>query len=128
MGDLLNLNLSTPDFGLMMPQLIVFGLAIVLLLADAFIPRRTHYTCLTGLSLVGYAAAMVAALLAGRQERVDLQRHVPGRRADRLPLGRSSSRRRSSRSWSRPATSRPSKAGCRSASSTSCSPSRCSAR
>ena len=60
MGDLLNLNLQTPDFGLMLPQLIVFGLAIVLMFADAFVPRGSHYTLLTGLSLVGYAAAMVA--------------------------------------------------------------------
>jgi NADH-quinone oxidoreductase subunit N len=59
-GDLLNLNLQTPDFGLMLPQLIVFGLAIVLMFADAFVPRRNHYTLLTGLSLIGYAAAMVA--------------------------------------------------------------------
>jgi len=59
-GDLLNLNLSTPAFELMVPQLIVFGLAIVLLLADAFVPRRTHFTLLTAISLIGYAAAMVA--------------------------------------------------------------------
>jgi NADH-quinone oxidoreductase subunit N len=59
-GDLLNLNLSTPEFDLMVPQLIVFGLAIVLLLADAFVPRRSHFTLLTAISLIGYAAAMVA--------------------------------------------------------------------
>lgn len=44
----------------MLPQLIVFGLAIVLMLADAFFPRRSHYTLLTGASLVGYVAAMAA--------------------------------------------------------------------
>jgi NADH-quinone oxidoreductase subunit N len=59
-SDLLNLNLNSPDFGLMLPQLIVFGLAIVLMLGDAFAPRRTHYNLLTALSLLGYAAAMVA--------------------------------------------------------------------
>jgi NADH-quinone oxidoreductase subunit N len=59
-SDLLNLDLSRPEFGLMLPQLIVFGLAVVLLLFDAFLPRRTHYNLLTGLSLLGYAAAMVA--------------------------------------------------------------------
>jgi NADH-quinone oxidoreductase subunit N len=59
-SDLLNLNLSSPDFGLMLPQLIVFGLALVLMLGDAFAPKRTHYNLLTGISLVGYAAAMAA--------------------------------------------------------------------
>ena len=33
---------------MMLPQLIVFGLAMVLLLGDAFFPRRSHYTVLTG--------------------------------------------------------------------------------
>src|SRR4026209_2277799 len=44
----------------MVPQLIVFGLALVWLLADAFVPRRLHYTYLTAISLIGYAAAMVS--------------------------------------------------------------------
>jgi len=44
----------------MLPQLIVFGLAMVLLLGDAFFPRRSHYTVLTGISLVGYAAALIS--------------------------------------------------------------------
>jgi NADH-quinone oxidoreductase subunit N len=59
-GDLLNINLQSPDWGIMAPQMIVFGLALVLMLADAFAPRRMHYTLLTGLSLIGYTAAMVA--------------------------------------------------------------------
>jgi NADH-quinone oxidoreductase subunit N len=58
--DLLNLNLSSPDFGQMVPQLIVFGLALVLLLGDAFLPKKHHFNVLTTLSIVGYAAAMVA--------------------------------------------------------------------
>ena len=57
--ELLNLDLSGPDWGLMGPQLIVFGLALALLLGDAFLPRRLHATWLTGLSLVGYSASMV---------------------------------------------------------------------
>jgi len=57
--ELLNLDLSGPDWGLMGPQLIVFGLAIALLLGDAFLPKRLHATWLTGLSLVGYSASMV---------------------------------------------------------------------
>jgi NADH-quinone oxidoreductase subunit N len=58
--DLINLNMETPDWGLVVPQLIVFGLAIVLLFADAFLPKSLHYTWLTGISLVGYAGSMVA--------------------------------------------------------------------
>ncbi|MGI8643932.1 MAG: NADH-quinone oxidoreductase subunit N, partial [Thermomicrobiales bacterium] len=54
------LDLLNPDWGLAVPQLIVFGLAIVLLFLDAFLPHRHHYTWLTGISLVGYAAAMIA--------------------------------------------------------------------
>ena len=58
--DLLNLDLSSPQFTMMLPQLIVFGLAMVLLLGDAFFPRRSHYTVLTAVSLVGYAAALAS--------------------------------------------------------------------
>ncbi|MCC6314608.1 MAG: NADH-quinone oxidoreductase subunit N [Thermomicrobiales bacterium] len=53
-------NLPSPDWLLALPQLIVLGLAIVLLLADAFVPARNHYTLLTTLSIVGYAAAMAS--------------------------------------------------------------------
>ena len=56
--DLLNLNLTSPHWSLMLPQLIVFGLAIVLLLGDAFLPKRLHYNGLTAVSLIGYAAAL----------------------------------------------------------------------
>jgi len=58
--DLLNLDLQSPDIKLMLPQFIVFGLAIVLELAGAFFPRKSHYTLLTSISLIGYSAAMVA--------------------------------------------------------------------
>ncbi|HEY7031206.1 MAG TPA: NADH-quinone oxidoreductase subunit N [Thermomicrobiales bacterium] len=58
--DLINLNLQYPDWGLVLPQLIVFVLAIVLLFGDAFLPKAWHYVGLTALSLIGYAAAMVA--------------------------------------------------------------------
>ena len=56
----LELNLNNPEWSLLVPQLIVFGLAMVLLFADAFMPREQHYTVLTSLSILGYAAAMVA--------------------------------------------------------------------
>ena len=58
--DLLNLDLSSPQFSLMLPQLIVFGLALVLLLGDAFFPRRSHYTVLTVVSMIGYTAALIS--------------------------------------------------------------------
>src|SRR5918999_4650245 len=56
----INLNLSSPDWGLMVPQLIVFALAIVLLFADAFLAKERHFEGLTGLSLLGYGAALVS--------------------------------------------------------------------
>jgi NADH-quinone oxidoreductase subunit N len=57
---MLELNLTNPDWGLVVPQLIVFGLAMVLLFADAFLDNALHYVWLTVLSLVGYSAAAVA--------------------------------------------------------------------
>ncbi|MDP9364597.1 MAG: NADH-quinone oxidoreductase subunit N [Chloroflexota bacterium] len=53
-------NLPAPEWALLLPQLIVFGLAIVLLFGDAFIARARHFQVLTALSLVGYGAALVA--------------------------------------------------------------------
>ena len=53
-------NLPGPEWGLVLPQLIVFGLALVLLFGDAFIARSAHFTVLTGVSLVGYGLAMAA--------------------------------------------------------------------
>ncbi len=44
----------------MVPHLIIFGLAVVLMLGDAFFPRRSHFTVLTGVSLVGYSAALIS--------------------------------------------------------------------
>lgn len=58
--DLLNLDLSGPQWGLVWPQLIVFVLAVVLVFADAFIPKHRSYQLLTGLSIIGYLLAMGA--------------------------------------------------------------------
>jgi NADH-quinone oxidoreductase subunit N len=58
--DLLNLNLQSPDLSIALPQVILFGLAIVLLILDAFLPKAYHYVWLTAISLAGYAAALVA--------------------------------------------------------------------
>jgi NADH-quinone oxidoreductase subunit N len=68
----------------MVPQLIVFGLAIVLVLGDAFLPKERHYSWLTILSLVGYGAAMVALYW---QEKLDDQSTFYGMfRADGLTV------------------------------------------
>ena len=55
--DLLNLDLSAPEWRLVWPQLIVFVLAVVLVFADAFIPKHRSFQILTGISLVGYLLA-----------------------------------------------------------------------
>ncbi len=53
-------NLPGPDWGLMVPQLIVFGLSLVLLFGDAFLPRTSHFTALTTISLIGYGLALAS--------------------------------------------------------------------
>jgi NADH-quinone oxidoreductase subunit N len=58
--DLFNLNFETPDWGLVLPQLIVFFTALVLVFSDAFLPARVHYRALTAISLVGYGASLAA--------------------------------------------------------------------
>jgi NADH-quinone oxidoreductase subunit N len=56
----MSLDLTTPEWSLVVPHLIVFLTSIVLLFADAFIPEDRHYTILTGISLMGYVLAGVA--------------------------------------------------------------------
>ena len=56
----MSLDLTTPEWSLVVPQLIVFITATVLLFADAFIPNERHYTILTAISLVGYGLAGAA--------------------------------------------------------------------
>lgn len=58
--DLLNLSFESPEWRLVLPQLIVFITALVLLTADAFIPNERHFRVLTALSLIGYGAALIA--------------------------------------------------------------------
>ena len=53
-------NLPTPEWSLTYPQLIVFGLALVLMAFDAFVPQRFHFGLLTGISLIGYGLAAAA--------------------------------------------------------------------
>jgi NADH-quinone oxidoreductase subunit N len=56
----LSRSLPTPDWSLTYPQLIVFGLALLLMVLDAFVPHRHHYALLTGVSLIGYGLAAAA--------------------------------------------------------------------
>jgi NADH-quinone oxidoreductase subunit N len=58
----LDLKLNSPEYAQLAPQLIVFGLAILLMGLDAFLDRAKHFTVLTTVSIVGYAAAMVALI------------------------------------------------------------------
>src|SRR5918997_200444 len=56
----LSRSLPTPDWSLTYPQLIVFGLALLLMVLDAFVPRRHHYSLLTGVAMIGYGLAAAA--------------------------------------------------------------------
>ncbi|MGN6030379.1 MAG: NADH-quinone oxidoreductase subunit N [Thermomicrobiales bacterium] len=58
-------DLIVPNFGLVMPQFVVFITAIVLSLADAFLPKRMQFTWLTAISLIGYGLGIV--LLANQR-------------------------------------------------------------
>ncbi len=58
--DLFNLNFEHPDWGLILPQLIVFLTAIALVLGDAFLPGKRKFSMLTGISIIGYGAALAA--------------------------------------------------------------------
>jgi len=55
----MSLELIVPDFGLVWPQFVVFLTAIVLSLADAFLPKHLHYRWLTAISLVGYSLGLL---------------------------------------------------------------------
>jgi NADH-quinone oxidoreductase subunit N len=79
----MSFDLVVPDFGLVWPQFVVFLTAIVLSLADAFLPRRMHYTWLTVISLVGYG---VGALLLFGQNGEDQSTFYGLFRADGLTV------------------------------------------
>jgi len=51
-------ELIVPDWGLVLPQFVVFITTIVLSLADAFLPNRLHFGWLTAISLVGYGLGL----------------------------------------------------------------------
>ena len=56
-------NLENPDWGMVLPQLIVLVLAVAVSMLDAFLPKARHYTVITGVTLVGFALALVALLM-----------------------------------------------------------------
>lgn len=58
-------DLIKPDFGLVLPQLVVFITAILVSLGDAFLPKRMQFSWLTALSLIGYGLSIV--LLTGQR-------------------------------------------------------------
>ena len=53
----LSRGLPTPDWSLTYPQLIIFGLALLLMILDAFVPQRHHYALLTSVSRSGHRTA-----------------------------------------------------------------------
>ncbi len=55
-------DLIVPDWGLILPQFVVFITTIVLSLADAFLPSRLHFGWLTAISLIGYGLGLVLLL------------------------------------------------------------------
>jgi len=69
------MTLPTPSiqYFLLCPTLIVFGVAVVGVLAEAFLPRRIRYTAQVTLSLAGLIAAFVAVIAVSRSIQ------IPGR-------------------------------------------------
>ena len=55
-------NLENPDWGMVLPHLIVLILALGVSMLDAFLPKARHYTVITGVTLVGFAVAFAAQL------------------------------------------------------------------
>ncbi len=55
----------TIEYGLVSPMLVIFGVALVGVLVEAFVDRRSRYLVQTVLSLVGVLAALVATVLVG---------------------------------------------------------------
>lgn len=62
------MTLPTPSiqYFLLSPTLIVFGIAVVGVLAEAFLPRRIRYSGQVALALGGLIAAFVAVVAVSR--------------------------------------------------------------
>jgi NADH-quinone oxidoreductase subunit N len=74
------MNLPTPsvEYFLLSPMLIVFGIAIVGVLAEAFLPRRLRYGAQVILALAGLAAAFAAVIVVAKSVPADGSRTVLG--------------------------------------------------
>lgn len=59
------LNLASPDWGLVIPHLIVLITAVVVSLLDAFLPKAQQYTVITAASLLGYGLALASVFVWG---------------------------------------------------------------
>jgi NADH-quinone oxidoreductase subunit N len=62
------MNLPTPtvEYGLISPMLIVLGAAVLGVLVEAFLPRRSRYAAQVALSITALSAAFVAVVLIAR--------------------------------------------------------------
>jgi NADH-quinone oxidoreductase subunit N len=70
----MTLTPPTVEYGLVSPMLILFGVAIVGVLVEAFLPRQHRYATQLVLSLGGIAAALVAVVLVSRDLHGDVGR------------------------------------------------------
>ncbi len=55
------------EYGQLSPMLIVFGAAVLGILAEAFLPRRARYASQVGIALAGLAGAFVAVIVLATQ-------------------------------------------------------------
>jgi NADH-quinone oxidoreductase subunit N len=60
------MNAPSIEYGQLSPMLIVLGVAVAGVLAEAFLPRKSRYPTQVALSLAGLVAAFVAVVLLGR--------------------------------------------------------------
>jgi NADH-quinone oxidoreductase subunit N len=60
------MNAPSVEYSLILPMLIVFGVAVVGVLVEAFLPRSARYRTQVILTLGGLAAAFVAVVMLGR--------------------------------------------------------------
>jgi NADH-quinone oxidoreductase subunit N len=65
-------QVQAPDIGYaeVSPMLIVFGVAVLSVLVEAFLPRKGRYPVQVGLSLLGLVGALVAVVLLAGTQRV----------------------------------------------------------
>lgn len=74
----MNLSTISVEYFLLSPMFIVFGVAVVGVLVEAFVPRRSRYGAQVILTLGGFVAAFVAVVLVARSVPADGQRAVLG--------------------------------------------------